>query len=684
MEKTLPLEERSIYDIYMDGPESCVYQIPIYQRNYAWEEDEITALIKDVYDSLKKDCHAPYYIGTLVTYTRGDNKFEVIDGQQRLTTIYIILKALGNDSIKNKLTYTARRVSAETIEKMPKFGEDVDKGIKHGYAYAQKALSTIVGEKERTSFEQYFLQYVHIIHYSVPKDVDLNHYFEVMNSRGEQLEKHEIVKSLLGQALKNKSELATFSRIWEACSEMDTYIQNHFPDADDVFGGNMDAFNIDDFSGFPSQDPQQGKCTIKSLLEGGVEKAEEEGSSILADKFQSIIDFPNFLLIVLKLTRLEYDHFDCPGTTLDDKELLNEFAAVLAEVEDEVVFARMFAYNLLKAKFFLDNYIVHHTLSDKEQNGDNPWQLQRFYRETKGKKKKTYPKNLTDNDDIQDELVQLLSMFEVSFTPKQRKNYLFYTLAHLFEDRDIIGYLEFMQALAHKYFYDVYLNRDVLNERNQPGPNAFDSAIMTDDGVYLDIEDPDRDFRKLFSDIYVLGSADIPLFVFNYTDYILWKKYAVELRGTKAVKGSGKRVAFFNELGCSDFELNPFNDFYFSRTRKSLEHYYPQAKAVKDSDLTPETISQSQINCFGNFAMIGAEANSSGSNWDPKTKIDHYLDGKSNQISVASLKFRIMMQMCQDNHRAMLNNEIDRPKGMEWNFEDIERHQNNIINILFS
>ena len=38
------------------------------------------------------------------------------------------------------------------------------------------------------------LKSVKIIHYRVPKDVDLNHYFEVMNSRGEQLEKYEIIK----------------------------------------------------------------------------------------------------------------------------------------------------------------------------------------------------------------------------------------------------------------------------------------------------------------------------------------------------------------------------------------------------------------------------------------------------------------------------------------------------------
>ena len=62
-------------------------------------------------------------------------------------------------------------------------------------------------------------------------------------------------------------------------------------------------------------------------------------------------------------------------------------------------------------------------------------------------------------------------------------------------------------------------------------------------------------------------------------------------------------------------------------------------------------LNQDQINCFGNYAMIGSEANSSGSNWTPKTKLDYYLDpsGKISQISVASLKFMIMMQICKDH-----------------------------------
>ena len=134
---------------------------------------------------------------------------------------------------------------------------------------------------------------------------------------------------------------------------------------------------------------------------------------------------------------------------------------------------------------------------------------------------------------------------------------------------------------------------------------------------------------------------------------------------------------FFKDLGCSDFELNPFDDFYFSRTRKSLEHYYPQAKAGEGKPLSSD-----DINCFGNFAMIGSEANSSGSNWDPKTKLDHYCDKKSDQVSVASLKFRIMMQICQDNHSAMLRGDLIRDVGMEWNAEDMMTHQQKMLDII--
>ena len=110
------LKECSIKEIYCDNHGAPItYVIPIYQRNYAWERDEICALIKYVHDSMDMG-KTVYYIGTLVTYKRDENKYEVIDGQQRLTTIYIILRALGVQDIYNRLTYSARKASASTIK----------------------------------------------------------------------------------------------------------------------------------------------------------------------------------------------------------------------------------------------------------------------------------------------------------------------------------------------------------------------------------------------------------------------------------------------------------------------------------------------------------------------------------------------------------------------------------------
>ena len=557
--------------------------------------------------------------------------------------------------------------------KVSDFGEEYDLSIKNGYNFAKEALKDVNMDK----FKEYFLNHVHIIHYRVPKDVDLNHYFEVMNSRGEQLEKHEIVKAKLS-ALLEKEDMKKFCQIWEACSDMsfyiqqklpNMYIQKELPNKKNVFGTDMSNFIPQSFEElYIESNHTDDKMTTKSiaeLLNAPVKKEIAKGDCDSNDSFQPIIDFPNFLLIVLKITRMQEKGFNPSEFTLDDKELINEFDKVKLTPE----FVKQFAYNLLLAKYYLDNYMVHH-INGEDKAIENPWKLQYYCK--KGKGKSAYMTDLIDYDKSkQRELVHLLSMFEVAFTAKQRKNYLFYCLLHLFNDWDEDNYLKFVRNLANKYFFDVYLDANKLNERNQPKPNSFDETIIQNGKLNVGLKDINRNFNG----IYPQGSSNIPLFVFNYTDYRLWKKYADELRGNRAKKGSKARSEFFIALGCGDFGLETFDDFYFSRTRKSLEHYYPQAKAGEDKPITPE-----EINCFGNFAMIGSDANSSGSNWNPTVKNECYLDSKSNQVSVASLKFRIMLQMCQDNKE--LKEGDKRDSGFEWNADDMQKHQEKILSII--
>lgn len=659
MSKNLPLNDCSIYDIYC--AEQVQYAIPIYQRNYAWGRTEIEALIDDVEQAraLRKEA---YYIGTLVTYARGNREYEVIDGQQRLTTIYLILQALGV-SCTSSLTYTSRSVSAYTLKNLSNAEGVVDKGIADGFKIADNAIENL----DRDAFRKYFLEKVHIIHYEVPQDVDLNHYFEVMNSRGEQLEMHEIVKSLLGSFLENDGDRAKFYHVWEACSEMGIYIQHKYAYTE-VFGSLLDNFVISKFENIPLQDAKAGKRSIKELMSQSIGEVDEKGVIDRNDQFQPIIDFPNFLLIVLKLT-LTKGGWGAKTCVLDDKELLREFGKVLSSekvANNSAEFARQFLFNLLKARYLLDNYLVHHDVDQNESAGRNPWKLQYYHKLKSGHDLK----NLAGDTSMQEELVHLLSMFEVTFTPRQRKNYLFYIMVFLFKefpggngDKSSVNgaYLQFLRKLSHKYFHDIYLNLDALTSNKQPKPDAFDCAILSGDTLSVEIKN--RRVSEDFCNVFEPGSYNVPLYVFNYTDYMLWRAYNERMRGKEYKKETSERKQFFDELGCSDFDLIPFKEFYFSRTRKSLEHFYPQAK------LSEGVISHKELNCYGNFAMIGAEANSSGSNLDPQAKIKIYVDKKWSQISVASLKFKIMMQMCADKNW--------------WGSEVIRKHQERMLKILF-
>lgn len=659
--QNFPLEELSIQDLFnQEG--NTKYEIPIYQRNYAWENEEITALVNDVWDAYCQS-KGTYFIGTLVTYDRGDNRYEVIDGQQRLTTLYLILKSLDCE-VKSKLTYRSRKRSNDTINKLPIQEKDnPDLGILRGFKVVENAINEIVGTENKENFTKYLLAQVHIIHYRVPRDVNLNHYFEVMNSRGEQLEKHEIVKSKL-IALLDEDERNVFAEIWQACSEMNVYVQSRYVQAANVFVDSLRIFSpsIKSFKDLPVVGGSEDSYSLDDFIKGikATERRQKKVKS--TGMFQPIIDFPNFLLIVLKITLMNRTNFDLDKFILDDKELINAFD----EAKPDRAFAKVFAFNLLKARYFLDNYVVHHSYEDDTQES-NPWQLEVYQCESSSYN----TKNLSSDGHLQARLVQLLSMFEVSFTPRQRKNYLFYCLYHLFSDTDLNHYGCFLSSLADKYFFDVYANSGNLNNINTPMPGAFDGTVLKGGQFDLNIRCTSLDFDGIYGNGKE-ASKGIPLFVFNYMDYLLWSMYADKLSGKKLKESDRERREFFKKLGCSDFGLTVFEQFYFSRTRRSLEHFFPQANVN-------EQITEYEINCFGNYAMIGSDINSSGSNWSPKSKLDHYLDasGKISQVSVASLKLMIMMQKCKDNAYEGIC-----PSGQEWVYKDMLEHQKRMVAIL--
>ena len=73
----------------------CFYVVPDYQREYVWTDKEVHQLLEDINDEIDASSTKEYFIGTiLVSPSTQNNHYEVIDGQQRLTTFFLLLCAL--------------------------------------------------------------------------------------------------------------------------------------------------------------------------------------------------------------------------------------------------------------------------------------------------------------------------------------------------------------------------------------------------------------------------------------------------------------------------------------------------------------------------------------------------------------------------------------------------------------
>lgn len=234
----------------LDG--SARYLIPMYQRNYAWEEAEISQLIQDVLDAMRDAGESPrdYYLGSLVVDRREDDGcllFETLDGQQRLTTLSLLMLYLKKHLPKALDWLDAPRIEFENrprstatvaaiaaaegdsdgIEGMQP--DEINSGILAGYRLVRELLPRLLADDELSAFAAYLFDHVQIMRVEVPEHTDLNHYFEVMNNRGEQLEKHEVLKARLLEALSNDpAAQACLHQVWEACANMEKYVQMGF------------------------------------------------------------------------------------------------------------------------------------------------------------------------------------------------------------------------------------------------------------------------------------------------------------------------------------------------------------------------------------------------------------------------------------------------------------------------
>ena len=595
------------------------YAIPLYQRNFAWTYDEIEQLLNDVADAFQEN-RDNYYIGTLVVNKENDI-FKIIDGQQRTTALNLIALALkhefGFDRLKAvNLTFPARKKSNKNIQDLfakKKIVEGDENELTRGYRHARDALKKVLEERrlDPQSFVDYLFDYVIIFRSILPEDLDLNLYFERFNSRGEQLEAHEILKAQMMSKFGEDQEMAQkFARIWDACAEFDKPVINAFTkkakkkhhdgEREKIFplnwikGNNYQnsfLLNID-----KSLSQIEVQSTNKKSLLSSIENKESTRVKVISDtneveKYRTIINFETFLYFVYYIT---FGNVSPSDIQLDDKKLLETFeniTSVNTGIEDVTLFIR----NLLKLKFIFDNLIVRMSQETNNRRQENDWFLQKVYRndynnKTRGDLFVQYYYDKNSFEKFNDDILMLQSMFAVTFTANRDSRWLYEILQFLFNHIEELNQTEF--ANQFKDFLEKMAVR-YAKER-----------LFTED----------KSIKKY---------GAIPVYAFNFVDYVLWKNRE-ELK--------------------KDYDIE-FKDFKFAY-RRSIEHWYPQNPNGQDGE---SQLPAEFLHSFGNLCIITDSQNSKFGNSYPESKLAQWK--REDIFKRQSLKLQMMAEITSKNNR---------------------------------
>lgn len=639
------------------------FEIPMYQRNYAWGENEIVQLINDVADCAKLEPSRSYYLGTLVVYPRLSERemiYEVVDGQQRLTTLLIMLIALlksnndeqnecGNNIKHNRrlLRFAYRDGSTmafDSIRNNPKRQAQPEENlaIRAAFKSMNDRVQDACNERglQKETFIEYLLEHVKILMIDVPQDTDLNHYFEIMNSRGEQLEQHEIVKARLMQPLQNdQAAMALFNSLWKAAANMNKYvIMGIEPTIRELmFGGDLTGLDFPTFDELSTQMKARESGSgmrLEELLQGeghsNPSKTTEDDQGAGAP-VNAIVNFPNFLLIALRLflqsKKDRYPELTDFKMALDDKRLLKCFQELIANFKERGAepFVKDFIYALVRYRALFDAFVIH-----PDESG---WKLERVTQKKETQKKNTYKVKTFEEDT---KITQLLSLFHVS-APTQNYKYWLLAVLHFVNDHPdctATDYVEYLERLAKAFALDRYLTED---------PVEYETIIFEHEGRALNsISQMDK-----VKDEKLRAGTAIENFLFNLYDYILcYDKVVNEALKTWMEQDLNQRVK--GSVG---------EQFVFTY-RTSVEHFYPQ------NPVNNQFISQELLHCFGNLCLISRSSNSLFSNDMPVAKVANY---RKTPNATASMKLLYMMSKTDQAKK------WDEKMIEESHWEDLER-----------
>ena len=398
--------------------EKQYFSIPIYQRLYVWKEEQILKLLQDIKTAIE-DKKENYYIGSLIILKSDDKRYDLIDGQQRFTTIFILFKTIKEiftDRINDKnllfinnflygennvrLLFRARKFADDFFKKVNIDDQNNSNEEKELLSPFFQAINVIKGFFEDTNnninlndFIDFISTKLIFIITQMPENTDVNKLFETFNNRGVQLKQHEILKAKLLEKIE-KDKKYVYSIIWDCCSIMDNYIEKNLKDALNItwkefIDSKQKIINTSNIKANSEreEDISDNIKYVKDLIKSSninnnpnnynlyeildknndfyFDKNEDDENEYEAPNIRSIISFPMLLLHTLRIFVLKYKITD-ELIDVKEKELINIFRKVFTK-KTKSKDIKNFLKLLWKVRVRFDKYVVKWVyINDKE------------------------------------------------------------------------------------------------------------------------------------------------------------------------------------------------------------------------------------------------------------------------------------------------------------------------------
>lgn len=298
------------------------FNIPLYQRLFAWGEGQVEGLLLDLKEHFEStDGNAPYYLGMLSCIGRG-SVYDLIDGQQRftvMTLLGIVLRQYDdrwNDFLNGgkRLNFIARPKDQEyllsAIAGLTISEEETNEKMESAMNVMIRFMKEqFDGNNARCKFSSNTFERMSFFFSVLPDEylndpMSLNKYFEAMNAGGKGLEQHEILKVNL---LRGENGQEKLTRIWNSVGEMchfiirkqencreEDYRQLYQNAINLCRNGRFDeAFSLCE-SSYDSEDDEEIGMIAPI-------KRKDENRKMDESDDQSILSFPEFLMMILDI-----------------------------------------------------------------------------------------------------------------------------------------------------------------------------------------------------------------------------------------------------------------------------------------------------------------------------------------------------------------------------------------------